>query len=120
MVRRIIVTSPESSLHARRAVLVFARAKMCGHLPLVCSSNVHRESHRLLFRSFPVTEKLARLLSGRRLFPFSGIILSMGRYDLVHDDLRPCGDLESLQSKQASVGRSLVNVNLSYPSHDIL
>ena len=33
--RRILVTSPEFSRHDRRAVLVFARAKMCGHLPLV-------------------------------------------------------------------------------------
>ena len=37
-VRRILVISPESSLHARKAVLVFARAKMCGHLPLVYST----------------------------------------------------------------------------------
>ena len=37
MVRRIIVTSPEFSHHDRRAILVFARAKMCWHLPLVCS-----------------------------------------------------------------------------------
>ena len=35
-VRRILMISPESSLHDRRAILVFARAKMCGHLPLVC------------------------------------------------------------------------------------
>ena len=38
VVRRILVISPESSLHARKVVLVFARAKMCGHLPLVCST----------------------------------------------------------------------------------
>ena len=37
-VRRILVISPESSLHARKAILVFARAKMCGHLSLVCST----------------------------------------------------------------------------------
>ena len=37
-VRRILVISPESSLHAHKAVLVFARAKMCGHVPLVCST----------------------------------------------------------------------------------
>ena len=36
-VRRILMISHESSLHARRAVLVFARAKICGHLPLVYS-----------------------------------------------------------------------------------
>ena len=37
MVRRILVISPGSSLYARRAVLVFAKAKMRGHFPLVCS-----------------------------------------------------------------------------------
>ena len=37
MVRRTLVTSPRSSIHAHRAILVFTRAKMCGHLPLVCS-----------------------------------------------------------------------------------
>ena len=36
--RRILVISPESSLHAHKAILGFARAKMCGHLPLVCST----------------------------------------------------------------------------------
>ena len=37
-VRRILVISPESSLHARKAILAFVRAKMCGHLPLVYSA----------------------------------------------------------------------------------
>ena len=36
-VRRILVISPESSHHQRRAILVFARVQMCGHLPLVHS-----------------------------------------------------------------------------------
>ena len=36
-VRRILVTSPEFSHHDHRAVLVFARVEMCGHLPLVHS-----------------------------------------------------------------------------------
>ena len=44
----------------------------------------------------------------------------MGQCDSVHDDLRPCGDLDSLQSKEALMGWSLVNVNLSHPPHDIL
>ena len=35
-VRRILVTLLEFSHHDHRAILVFARAKMCGHLPLVC------------------------------------------------------------------------------------
>ena len=34
-IRRILVTSPAFSHHDRRAVLVFARVKMCGHLSLV-------------------------------------------------------------------------------------
>ena len=42
MVRRTLVTSLEFSHHDRRAILVFARVKMCGHLPLIhsikCSS----------------------------------------------------------------------------------
>ena len=37
-IRRILVISPESSLHAHKVVLAFARDKMCEHLPLVCSS----------------------------------------------------------------------------------
>ena len=34
--RRSLVIPPESSLLAHKAILVFERAKMCGHLPLVC------------------------------------------------------------------------------------
>jgi hypothetical protein len=34
--RRSLVIPPESSLHARKAILVFARTKMCWHLPPVC------------------------------------------------------------------------------------
>ena len=37
VVRRILVISPESSHHQHRAILVFARVQMCGHLPLVHS-----------------------------------------------------------------------------------
>ena len=50
-VRRILVISPESYLHAHKAVLVFARARMCDHLPLVTPPNAHRESLRLLSHS---------------------------------------------------------------------
>ena len=38
MARRILVISPESSHRRFEAVLVLARARMCGHLPLVCSA----------------------------------------------------------------------------------
>ena len=37
-VRRILMISPKSSLHAHKVVLVFAKAKMCGHHSLICSS----------------------------------------------------------------------------------
>jgi hypothetical protein len=37
-VRRILVISPESSHHQRKAILLFARVQMCGHLPLFCSA----------------------------------------------------------------------------------
>ena len=36
--RRILVISPESSHHLYEAILVFARAWICGHLPLICSA----------------------------------------------------------------------------------
>jgi hypothetical protein len=36
--RRILVISPESSHYRYEVVLVFARARMCGHLPLVHSA----------------------------------------------------------------------------------
>ena len=36
--RRILVISPESSDHQYEVVPVFARAQMCGHLPLVHSA----------------------------------------------------------------------------------
>ena len=86
--------------------------------PLFVPSNAYRESHKLLSSGFSVTEELARYLLGRRLFPFSCTILSIGQCDLVHDDPRPYGDLDSLQSKEVLVGRSLVNVDSLYPSHD--
>ena len=35
--RRSLVMSPASSHQAHRVVLVFARARMCGHFSLVCS-----------------------------------------------------------------------------------
>ena len=34
--RRSLVISPVSSHHARKTILVFSRAQMCGHLSLVC------------------------------------------------------------------------------------
>ena len=87
--------------------------------PLECFW-VRRTRHKFLSSSFPVTEKSAGHLLGRWLLPFSVITLLTGRCDSFYDNYQPCGDSDSLQSKEALVGWSLVNVNLSYPSHDIL
>ena len=51
VVRRFLVISPESSLHAHKVVLVFARARRCDHLPLVAPSNANRDRLRLLSQS---------------------------------------------------------------------
>ena len=78
MVRRILVISPESSLHAHKVVLVFARVRMCGQLPLVAPPNAHQESLRL----FPIVpqfiEKFAKHMLGGRPFFFSGTIFIDG------------------------------------------
>ena len=63
-IRRILVISPESSLHARKAILVFARARMCNHLPLVIPPNAHRESLRLLSHSSQLIEKFVEHMLG--------------------------------------------------------
>ena len=68
--RRSLVIPPESSLHARKAVLVFARAKMCGHLPLICFIKWPLGEPQASFPQFPVTEKLVRRLLSGRPFPF--------------------------------------------------
>jgi len=57
---------------------------------------------------FPIvsqfTKKSAGHMLGGRPFFFSGTILSMGRCDLVHNEFRPYGDPDSLQSKEVLVG----------------
>ena len=58
VVRRILVISPESSLHAHKVVLVFARARMCGHFPLVAPPNTHWETLRLLSHSFSIYQEI--------------------------------------------------------------
>ena len=79
-VRRILVISPESSLHARKAILVFARAKMCGHLPLVYSTECPLGKPQASSPQFSDLSKnrLNLCLGGR--FPLSlGIMLVMGQ-----------------------------------------
>ena len=58
VVRRTLVTSPEFSHHDRRAVLVFARAKMCGHLPLVCFIKCPSGKPQTSFPWFPSHRKM--------------------------------------------------------------
>ena len=56
---------------------------------------------------FPIVpqfiEKSVEHMLGGRPFFFSGIILLMGQYDLVHNEFWPCGNLDSLQSKEVLV-----------------
>ena len=89
VVRRILVISPGSSLHARRAILVFAKAKMRGHFPLVCLIKC------------PPGKPQASLLQLREIswafvrqvaFSFPISIILTGRGDLVYDDFWPYGD----------------------------
>ena len=49
-------------------------------------------------------EKYVEHMLGERPFFFSGIILLMGRCDSVHNEFWPCGDPDSLQSKEVLVG----------------
>ena len=71
MARRSLMISPASSHHTRRAVLVFARAKICGHLPLVRSTKCPPWKPQASFPQF-TKESVGHLLGG--LSPFSGTI----------------------------------------------
>ena len=71
-IRRILVISSESSLHARKAVLVFARAKMCGHLPLVCSSKRPPGKPRAFFHSSSIYREIGWAHVRRAIFPLLG------------------------------------------------
>ena len=76
VVRGILVISPEYSLHAHKAVLVFARARMCGHLPLVAPPNAHRKSLRLLSHSSSIYREIcwAYVRRGTFLLPWYNFI----------------------------------------------
>ena len=50
---RSLVISPMSSHHARRAILVFARARMCGYFSLVCSIKYLSGKPQASFQRFP-------------------------------------------------------------------
>ena len=116
-VRRILVILPRSSLHARRAILVFAKAKIRGHFPLVCLIKCPPGKPQASFqRLWEISWAIVR----QSAFSFPVAILLTGRCDLVYDDFRPYGDSNFLQSKEALVGWLLVNVNLLHLSHGIL
>ena len=86
-VRTILVISHGSSLHARRAVLVFARAKMRGHLSLVHSAK--RPPGKLPASSpwFPVLPRNQLITYWAGGFPSSWV--QRADVDSCHDDLRP-------------------------------
>ena len=100
VVRKILVISPGSSLHARRAVLVFAKAKMRGHFPLVCLIKCPPGKPQA---SFQRLREISWAFVRQVAFSFPISILLTGRGDLVYDDFRPYGDSNFLQSKEALV-----------------
>ena len=67
--RRSLVISPVSSHHARRAVLVFARAKMCGHLPLVRSTKCPLGKPQASFPQFPSHREISWASVKQAAFP---------------------------------------------------
>ena len=119
-VRRILVISPGSSLHARRAVLVFARAKMRGHFSLVCSIKCPSGKPQASFQRLPRHREISWASVRQAAFSLLCRNFINGPMWLSLDDFRPCGDSDSLQSKETLVGWLLVNVNLLYLSHDTL
>ena len=77
---------------------------MCGHLPLLLLQTPTGKASGF----FPIVpqfiEKFAEHMLGGRPFFFSGTILSMGQCDSIYNEFWPCGDLDSLQSKDVLVG----------------
>ena len=68
--RRSLVISPASSHHARRAVLVFARARMCGHFSLVCSIKCLSGKPQASFQRFPSHREISWVSASQAVFPF--------------------------------------------------
>ena len=98
--------------------LVCARARMCDYLPLVAPPNTHRESLRLLSYNSPIYWEIYRPYVRRETFFLLDITLLMGRCNWVHNEFRPCGNSDSLQSKEVLVSYSLVNA--STPRYSVI
>ena len=114
-VRRILMISPESSLHAHKVVYCLWGLECVDTFPLLLLQTPTGKASGF----FPIVpqfiEKSIEHMLGGRPFFLSDITLLMGRCDLVHNEFRPCGDPDSLQSKDVLVGQSLVNV--SFPRY---
>ena len=102
-VRRILVISPGSSLHARRAILVFAKAKMHGCFPLVCSIKCPPRKPQA---SFHRLREISWAFARQAAFSFPITILLTGRCDLVYDDFSALWGFE-LPSIQRGLGGSV-------------
>ena len=103
-VRRILLISPEYSSHVHKDVLVFTRVRRCVDLPLLLlQTSIGKASG-----FFPIApqfiKKSAEHMLGGRPFFFFGTISLMGWCDSVHNEFQPCGDPDSLQSKEVLVG----------------
>jgi hypothetical protein len=77
-VRRILVISPESSLHAHKVVPVLQLLKCEDTFPLFVPLNAHRESHRLVPHSFLIYREIDRIYFRRTIFPLLGHNVSNG------------------------------------------
>ena len=116
-VRRILVISPGSSLHARRAVLVFARAKMRGHLLLVCSIECPSGKPQA---SFQRLQEISWAFVRQAAFSFPVTISLTGRCNLVYDDFSTLWGFE-LPSIQRGLGGLIAGQCKSFDlSHGIL
>ena len=111
-VRRILVISPESSLHARRAVLVFAKAKLHGHFPLVCLIKCPPEKPQA---SFQRLREISWAFVRQTAFSFPDAILLTGRCDLVYDDFSALWGFE-LPSIQRGLGGLIAGQCKSFAS----
>ena len=67
---RSLAISPTSSHQARIAVLVFARARVCGHISLVRSIKCLSGKPQASFQRFPSRREISCVSASQAAFPF--------------------------------------------------
>ena len=117
--RRNLVMSPASSHQAHKAVLVFARARMCGHFSLVRSIKCLSGEPQASFQRFPQLPRNLWVSASQVAFPFLWHNLINGLMWLgLWWSSALWGIRTPFNPKEALVGWSLIHVNSLYPSHD--